>query len=210
MPGPLLTVTIAEALRRGFLASVLLVMGHCVLELITVLGLYLGLGKFLKLKPVIGTVTILGGAMLIWMGWGMVPGNVELQISKNSAPLTTFTDNLIIVGALVSVSNPYWILWWVTVGLTLFATFTLSEGSVNTSLIPISAFYFGHISGDIVWYLVVGAVVSSGRLFLSPTVYKLVVQMCGVFLIILGALFLLLVATGRLWNIKVDINWQKH
>ena len=72
MPGPLLTVTIAQTARRGMRASVLLVAGHSLLELMLVVGLWFGLGHILRIRPVIGTVTVLGGAMLLWMGWGMI------------------------------------------------------------------------------------------------------------------------------------------
>ncbi|MGB9587119.1 MAG: LysE family translocator [Armatimonadota bacterium] len=209
MPGPLLTVTIAETIKVGFIASVMIVIGHCVLELATVLGLYLGAGRFLKLKPVIGTITVLGGGMLIWLAWGMIPGNVKLETSS-VGPLTTLTSNLVATGMFVSISNPYWILWWATVGLTLFAAFVRESTSSANTLIPIGTFYLGHILGDIVWYLVVGAIIASGRSLLNPIAYKIAVQVCGVFLLVLGISFVLLVATGRLWNINMNIKWKER
>ena len=45
MPGPLLTVTISEAARRGPLAGPLLVAGHAVLEGALVALLFFGLGE---------------------------------------------------------------------------------------------------------------------------------------------------------------------
>ncbi len=47
MPGPLLTVTVAESARIGFRAGPLLMTGHAVLELLLVIAIVYGLGPFL-------------------------------------------------------------------------------------------------------------------------------------------------------------------
>jgi len=211
MPGPLLTVTIAQTARKGFRASVLLVAGHSLLELAVVVGLAFGLGHFLKIRPVVGTVTVLGGAMLLWMGWGMIrgAGRSALDLQTTSADGGARAEarilrNPVMAGAAVSISNPYWVIWWATVGLTLFAA--LSRNALST----IAAFYFGHIMGDIIWYLAVGAAIATGRRVISPAVYRAIVQICGVFLIFLGGSFLYLVASGRLWAIKMSIDWLRR
>ena len=210
MPGPLLTVTIAQTARKGFFASVLLVLGHSLLELILVVGLAFGLGHFLKIRPVIGTVTVLGGAMLLWMGWGMIRdarrGALDIHTSADggSHAYTGVLRNPVIAGMVVSISNPYWVIWWATIGLTFFAA--LSQNALTT----IGAFYFGHISGDIIWYLAVGAAVSTGRRIINPAVYRAVVQVCGVFLLFLGCSFLYLIATGDLWSIKMSLDWLRR
>ena len=127
MPGPLLTVTIAQTARKGFLASVFLVLGHSLLELLAVVGLWFGLGHFLKIKPVIGTIAVLGGAVLLWMGWGMIRDarrgvlDVRTAVDGGTAPAGGILRNPVITGAVVSISNPYWIIWWATIGLTFFA-----------------------------------------------------------------------------------------
>ncbi len=211
MPGPLLTVTIAQTARRGFVASVLLVIGHSILELMLVVGLWFGLGHFLKIRPVIGTITVVGGAMLLWMGWGMIRDarrgvlDIGLTASDGASPAKTgILQNPVIAGMLVSISNPYWVIWWATIGLTFFAA--LSQNAVTT----IAAFYFGHITGDIVWYLALGMAVSTGRKLLNPKVYGMIVQACGVFLLFLGSSFLYLIASGQLWAIKMSFDWLKR
>lgn len=235
MPGPLLTVTIAQTARRGFLASVLLVAGHSLLELILVVGLVSGLGHFLKLRPVTGTVAVLGGLMLLWMGVGMIrdarrgaldipqTSEVQGQVSSsrfqvpssrsqvepetcNLKPETREhpTPRLIATGMAVSVSNPYWVIWWATVGLAGVTFFSALRQNVLGAL---GAFYVGHITGDIIWYLAVGAAISTGRRLLSARIYRGIVQVCALFLIFLGGSFLYLIATGGLWKIKMLTDW---
>ncbi|HET6454358.1 MAG TPA: LysE family transporter [Armatimonadota bacterium] len=203
MPGPLLTVTIAQTARRGMRASVLLVAGHSLLELVLVVGLWFGLGHFLRIRPVIGTITVLGGLMLLWMGWGMIRdarrGALDIRTTANDGGEGVLR-NPILTGMAVSISNPYWVIWWATIGLTFFAA--LSQNAVST----ICAFYFGHIMGDILWYLAIGIAVATGRRLINPTVYRVIVQICGIFLIFLGGSFLYLIATGKLWAIKMSIH----
>lgn len=208
MPGPLLTVTIAQTARKGFLASVLLVAGHSLLELALVIGLAFGLGQILVLGAVKGTVTALGGAMLLWMGYGMVRdarrGVLDLQTTVGDGGGSDGNGvlrNPVVTGIVVSISNPYWVIWWATIGLTFFAALS------QHALAAIIAFYIGHIMGDIVWYVAVGAAVSTGRRLISPGIYRFVVQICGAFLVFLGGSFLYLLISGKLWEIEMTLDW---
>jgi threonine/homoserine/homoserine lactone efflux protein len=72
MPGPLLTLTVGESARRGFWAGPLIILGHAALELALVLLLLAGVGVWLHRPAILGTVGILGGGMLAWMGHGLL------------------------------------------------------------------------------------------------------------------------------------------
>jgi hypothetical protein len=70
MPGPLLTLTVGEAARRGFWAGPLIIVGHALLELALVLLILAGLGVWLHRPLVLGLVGVGGAAMMGWMGLG--------------------------------------------------------------------------------------------------------------------------------------------
>ena len=72
MPGPMLTVTINESYRRGFVAGPLVVAGHAVLEGALIVLLVLGLDQVLGNDAFFGVVGVAGGAFLLWMGLDMV------------------------------------------------------------------------------------------------------------------------------------------
>ena len=81
MPGPLLTVTISESSRRGFIAGPLLIAGHAILELALVSALLLGLAPFFQM-PVVFVVTALTGALiLLWMAFNMFRSLPSLHLS---------------------------------------------------------------------------------------------------------------------------------
>lgn len=202
MPGPLLAVTVGESVRRGFLAGPLIVLGHAVLELLLVVLLVLGLAAVLgrdEVKIVIGTV---GGAFLLYFGWSMgrdaLRGRITLGLEgagemtgtsgpagKAGSPGNTGRGmHPVAAGVLVSLSNPYWSMWWATVGL-LYITQALQSGRVG-----MASFYSGHILSDLVWYSALSAAVAGGRRFISQKIYNGVLVVCGVFIFGLGIYFI--------------------
>jgi threonine/homoserine/homoserine lactone efflux protein len=184
MPGPLLTVTINESYRRGFVAAPLLVAGHAVLEGVLIVLLVLGLDQVVDNDIFFGVVGVAGGAFLIWMGLGMV---LDVRDDKLHLDLQTHSGKRIgpfMAGLTTSLSNPYWFLWWATFGLSWLLR------SMESGTAGVLAFYTGHIMADLLWYFLVAFLVVTGKRFLSDRAYNYVILGCGAFLIVLGARFI--------------------
>jgi threonine/homoserine/homoserine lactone efflux protein len=81
-PGPISTAIVSESTRCGFVVGPLIATGHVLLELLMVLLLALGLSAGLHTPPVVAVISLLGGALLIWMGgsmvWSAVKGRLAL------------------------------------------------------------------------------------------------------------------------------------
>jgi threonine/homoserine/homoserine lactone efflux protein len=186
-PGPFLTVTIAQTAKHGRRAAFLLLAGHALLEAVLLVGFAFGLQHFLRLPSVATVLAVLGGAVLLWMGGdlllGAARGTLSLHTDPTVAPPSRFGP--VVQGAVVSLSNPYWTLWWATIGVKLAAD-GLAIGALG-----IAAFFVGHQLGDAAWYGLVAQTVHGGRRFLSPPVYRSVMGVCASLLLVLGALFLL-------------------
>lgn len=186
-PGPLLAFNIRETVRHGFLAGPYVVTGHAVLELVVVVALALGLTQVLHSDPTKAAIGILGGLFLLWMGWGMLrnpgqvaPGSTERHHGVAQGGIT----ELIVGGVLVSLSNPYWAIWWITVGAALMTR------SLELGLVGIGAFYLGHILSDLSWYGLVSAALASGRRLITGRLYRGIMLGCGAFLAIMGGYFI--------------------
>ena len=186
MPGPLLTVTIAESARRGFRAGPLLMIGHALLEFLLVLAIVKGLGPYLKSPPVMGIIALLGGAVLVWLGVDMVrtAGNLSLKTERPEADLRRM-PHPIFMGLLASISNPYWTLWWATIGLGYLMA------AVKLGFTGVMFFFLGHISADFAWYSVVSLGISRGKNLLRDRSYQLMIRVCGLFLLGFGGWFLI-------------------
>lgn len=184
MPGPLLARTIGETVRYGFWAGPLLTLGHGILELALVIALVLGLSRFIGGDLVPSIVGMVGGIVLLSMGlatvrqgWQKIPGPVV-----NSASIVQ-DRTLVLSGVLVSISNPYWFIWWVTIGMTWLLW------SLKLGIAGVASFFTGHILADLTWYALVAFIIATGRKIISDTAYHWLLLACGLALVALGGYF---------------------
>lgn len=195
MPGPLLTYTIQLAYKKGFRTGPQIVLGHAMLEALLIAGVISGLGSFLALPATKIGLWLIGGGLLGWMGFDLLwkesrkaafslEETAAAQEGPSARPGLT---NLHPVGAgvLISASNPYWSLWWATIGLG-FITKSLEYGWIG-----VLAFFLGHISSDLAWYSLIAAAVAGGRRFLTGRAYQILLMVCGMFLLVIAAGFLM-------------------
>ncbi|MCK5201146.1 MAG: LysE family transporter [Spirochaetales bacterium] len=175
MPGPLLSGTISESIRRGPLTGPLFILGHGILELILITALFLGLAPIIVQEEVFTFIALAGGGFMIFMAAGMLKGLPCLSLQADETiPLK---GNLIFLGAALSLANPYWLIWWATIGLG----YILSAGKFGLSGVII--FFAGHILADALWYVFVSAAVSKTRSIMSDKVYRILIGICAIFLL---------------------------
>jgi len=186
-PGPLLALDIRESAHRGFWAGPLVSTGHALTELGVTVLLVVGLGQVLRAPTVAGTVGIAGGLFLLWMAWGVARTPVPAVIAHGPAGAQAKAPAVgvgpILGGAGVTVANPYWLLWWATVGLSFL------ERSTAYGAVGVLAFYLGHISADYTWYSLVSAGIATGRRVLTPVLYRGLLVACALFLVAMGLFF---------------------
>lgn len=181
MPGPLLTATISESSQRGFVTGPLMIAGHAILELALVVFLLLGLAPFFQL-PVVFVVSALAGAViLLWMAFGMFRSLATISLSRETKPRKL--NHPVLSGILMSVSNPYWIIWWATIGIGYIFY------SWQFGLWGIVFFFTGHILADLAWYSFISGAVAGGKRFLTDRRYRALIAVCAVFLVLFAAYF---------------------
>jgi threonine/homoserine/homoserine lactone efflux protein len=191
MPGPLFTYTIAKTVqsgRRGFLVGLWVTLGHAALEALLIVGLLVGLSEVLHNRVVIWVVGGLGCALLLYMGVGLLRDVIRRRVPELSpsadaggAARGTGLQRLppVLGGVVVSMSNPYWWIWWATVGSAFMVRF-----QIGLSTWPLLvAFFAGHEAGDLAWYLSVSSLLHWGKRRLSPKLYLGILAACGVFII---------------------------
>ncbi len=185
-PGPVLLVTITETARRGFMAGPAIALGHGLLELVTVVLLTLGVSQILRVGIVPGLVGLLGGAFLLWMAHGMLRGVGHLSLSNVLLERgSSLAAGPVVAGITASLANPYWLVWWATVGAS-FIVNTTSFGFLG-----VASFYVGHVSADLVWLTFVAGLITTGRRLMTDAVYRGIIVVCALFLVALGLFFML-------------------
>jgi len=183
MPGPMFALVLSGSSKSGFKAGPLTVLGHGILELALVIGLVLGLGSLLQNETVFKIIGIVGGAVLVYLGIDMIRSIRQAKIDLEKGGKDP-GKSLIFHGIIASLSNPYWIMWWATIGMALILS------ASKYKLWGVIVFFIGHILSDLVWYSSVSFAVDRGRKFLSQKVYKGIIAVCGVFLIGFGIYFI--------------------
>jgi threonine/homoserine/homoserine lactone efflux protein len=193
MPGPLLAVDIAETPRHGWKTGPVLCIGHAIAEVAVVMVLSLGVAAVASEPLVARTIGVVGGLALVLMGGSMAYDTLKQRISYEDRTEGKQAEmKLAGKGITASLSNPYWFVWWVTVGLAL-----LLKGQ-EFGIFGAVVVYFGHILSDFVWYTVVSVLLWNGRKLLMGTGLKVLLLTCAAFLLYLGGSFIYDGWTGRI------------
>ena len=188
MPGPLFTYTIAKTVqspRRGWLVGLWVILGHAALEALLIAGLLAGLSELLHNRVVIWVVGGLGSALLLYLGVGLLRDAVRRRVPELAADGTAAAGTglqrlpSVVGGMLVSMSNPYWWIWWATVGSAFMVQYRIGWGTWPL----LAAFFAGHEAGDLAWYLTVSALMHWGRRRISAGFYLGILAACGIFVI---------------------------
>jgi threonine/homoserine/homoserine lactone efflux protein len=169
MPGPVLFVTVRHSAAGGRWAGPLVVVGHALVELPLMLAIVFGLGRLLGSKGFVGGVGLAGGIVLLLMSVGMLRSLPRLHLPTGSevdGGDGPGASGVVAAGALTSVANPYFFVWWATLGMRLLA------GAAQFALIGYAVFYAGHVLADLGWYAAVSESVHRGRRMLSDRGYR--------------------------------------
>lgn len=188
-PGSYLTVTIARTIQVGPASASLMLVGHALLEAALLIGFAFGLQHFLRLATVTLVLAIIGGIVLLWMAygllWGAARGSIVADLqSAERAAISGHPLGAIAQGAIVSLANPYWTLWWATIGVKLAAD------GLKLGPLGVLAFFVGHQLADVSWYEFVILAIHRGRRLLTPQLYRISMGLLGAALLYMGLRFL--------------------
>jgi len=186
MPGSLLAYVIDRSIRKGGNSGVLATVGHALLELAVVIALILGADVLLTSNVAQIVIGIAGGTFLCWMAYAMIRDALKNRLIIESATVSLKKDNPIFKGAVLSGSNPYFLIWWAIIGLSL-----IIEAYAAFGIIGVLVFYVGHILADFTWYMLVSYGVSKTRRFINPKVHRIITGVLGAAVLVLGFSFII-------------------
>src|SRR5512136_1082437 len=179
-PGPTLLATVNSSLQEGWKAGPKVAAGHALVEVLIFLIIVGGLASVMQQYA--RAISIAGGLALIAFGIMTAIGakSAVLKGPEQEKP----GGSAFLAGAVTSAANPYFWIWWLSVG----SAFLLS--GLNSGLIMAAAFIVGHWGADFGWYTLVSGSLDRGRSVLSQSSYRRILGICGIFLICFGLYFL--------------------
>ncbi|ADZ08306.1 Lysine exporter protein (LYSE/YGGA) [Methanobacterium lacus] len=185
VPGPMLTVTISDSLKKGATAGPKIVFGHIITEFILILLIFAGLGWLIGSETAIFVIGAIGGLIMVLMGFQMARSSNSLQDLQKSSE-TSKGYGPIINGILTSVSNPYFFIWWATVGWAF-----MLKGIELAGILGVTGFLVGHWCSDLGWFGTVSIFTTKGSNIMKDNHYKIIMSVSGIFLMILGVYFVI-------------------
>ncbi|MFQ5498781.1 MAG: LysE family transporter [Candidatus Zixiibacteriota bacterium] len=193
MPGPLLAVGIAETPRSGWQTGPIISVGHAIAEIGVVVALSMGVVVVAQRPIVTSAIGIVGGVALVLMAISMGRDVLTNRVRYGSVTVGSESKHRLAgKGITATLSNPYWFIWWATVGLA-FLVESQSSGWIG----PV-VFYFGHILSDFVWYTLVSVLIWRGKRLLAGGGLKALILICAGFLVLLGVRFVYRGLTGAI------------
>ena len=178
-PGPTLVATINASLAGNWTAGLKVTLGHIVIETAIFFLIILGLASVAS--PYTTVIAVIGGIALVIFGIMTISGSRSASLSM--AP-EKVASSPYMAGLLTSAANPYFWIWWLSVGSALLIS------SLEGGLILAVIFMIGHWGADASWYVFVSTGVAKGRTILSDTAYHRIMAACGIFLVIFGLWYL--------------------
>lgn len=173
-PGPLSASILGMTHKKPLISAAGLVAGHGLVELLVVSGIFLGL----RSVPFRTELALLGCGVLVLFGI------LQFRAAQGEWARPVDGRNPFIAGVVLTVSNPYWWIWWLTFGAGFLAL---------TPAYP--EFFTGHISADALWFGVLAITASRGAEILGEK-YRWVVKGSGAAMAAFGILFAWSVLAG--------------
>ena len=143
MPGPMFAVTLAKSYKSP-LAGTQMALGHAVIEVPLILLIYFGFAQFFQSGVVQLVLSILGGGMILWLGISMFRARFEVVRKGKDLPYSAFFAGIVTSGL-----NPFFLLWWATIGSMLIMKF-LVFGTIG-----LVVFIVVHWLCDLLWLTLV-------------------------------------------------------
>jgi len=176
-PGPVLASTLHFSINRGFLSGFKVVLGHLSIEAVILPLLLIGvLAVIGEYESIIGMI---GGVALILFGVLLILS--EKSEKDDSSPV----KSPVISGVITSSANPYFWIWWATVGVALL-TEALKYGYFGIAL-----FMSGHWFADISWYAFVSSAASKTSEIMDEKAKAILLRAVAVSMAIFGLYFIL-------------------
>ena len=181
-PGPLFTANIVYGLKEGKIAGLKIAMGHTVVEFPLIV--FLGLGTIsLETFPEYRILITVIGAIGLFVFAGL---QIKSIFGKDFRNKTNSNKNSFLAGIFLSALNPFFIIWWLTIGIVL-----ITESIALWGFSGILILFIFHIWMDYVWLFAVAGFASKAKNVLSNNNYKILIVGLSIILVCFGVQFLL-------------------
>ncbi len=186
VPGPLFFGSLLYGTKQGTRAGLKIACGHVAVELPLIVVLAVGLFTTTAAVQYAGMIGMVGGIGILGFA-GMQVADVVRRKNALTDPAMTNNKGPFVAGIALSALNPFFLLWWFTVGLKLVTDSYTAFGFASGIIL-----LFGmHIWMDYAWFTGTAYLASKGRSVLGSKYYPLLLIGLAAILAYHGILFIL-------------------
>ena len=185
-PGPLSFGILMQGSKEGARSGFSCAVGHTLVEFPLVLALALGLLAAASQPTIKAVIGLVGGLGLIGFGVLQIYGTLK---SKTESGEKTRARNLpvssVVLGLALTGLNPYFILWWLTIGSVLIV-----QALAFAAIIGVLIMYIAHVWMDYAFLTSLAYFAKKGRNIAGSKYYKLLLTAFGLILVYYGMTFI--------------------
>jgi threonine/homoserine/homoserine lactone efflux protein len=184
-PGPLFFVTISHGIKSGTKSGIIFSITHSLIEFSLVFLLALGLLSIANQPAIKLVVGLAGGAVLVVFGVFQVRSSFLIK-TNNTESERGAIGKLFLIGLALTGLNPYFVIWWLTIGANLILLSMEFAG-----LGGVLFMYICHVWVDYVWLILLSTLAKKGNRILKHKWYRLLIAIFGIILIFFGFSFII-------------------
>jgi len=184
-PGPLFFAAISHGTRVGARSGLVFSIGHTLIEFTLVMILASGLLTVASEPAVKLLVGVAGGIVLLAFGAMQIRDSFTSKFGEPKSGGVA-SRNLLLIGLAFTGLNPFFIVWWLTVGAQL-----ILMSLEFAALAGVVFMFVCHVWMDYAWLIVVAHFAKVGTNVVGFKWYRLIMAVFGAVLIYFGLAFLI-------------------
>jgi threonine/homoserine/homoserine lactone efflux protein len=184
-PGPLFVANMLWGTKQGAMSGVRVAHGHAAVEIVVVAAIAAGifsasafLSSYARAIAIVGGVAIMGFAAMQVLGIAKSKGAKVPALAAGKSPFA--------VGVVLTGLNPFFLVWWLTVGLKLVSNSAAFGPAAGVALL-----FALHVWMDYAWLATTAYLASKGSSALKSKYYKVLLLALAGVLVYYGAQFLM-------------------
>ena len=185
MPGPLFAANVLQGTKGGMRSGFIISVGHTLVELPLVLVIALGISTLLNSPGFTTVVGLIGGSALIVFGILQIRGVTRSSFNQEPVADAKLQRRALILGVGLTGLNPFFIVWWMTVGLGL-----IFQAVELGALLGVLIMYVSHVWMDYAWLMGTAYLSARGKTLLKARGYRFLLIGLGLLLIYFGVGFI--------------------
>ena len=181
-PGPLFATNIFYGIKNGSKAGLKIATGHSLIEFPLILAIGFGVLSFEAFPQFRVFITILGALGLFAFAGLQI--KTVLRDKKNEKRISN-KHNPLIAGMIFTGLNPFFIIWWLTIGFKL-----ISDSIAIWSMAGLLILFGVHVWMDFAWLIGTAFISGKSSRWINGRTYKIILVALSFILIYFGITFI--------------------